>query len=116
MIYGIGTDVVEVKRIKEALHKHGIALAKKITLGIILTIIISGIILFVKLFSKFFEGKINLFSLSFDEGIKQNTIDVESKENLETLENDKLLKNYYYNKIEKIHNYRISSINEKEII
>ena len=30
MIYGIGTDVVEVKRIKEALHKHGIALAKKI--------------------------------------------------------------------------------------
>jgi holo-[acyl-carrier protein] synthase len=30
MIYGIGTDVVEVKRIREALHKHGIALAKKI--------------------------------------------------------------------------------------
>ena len=30
MIYGIGTDVVEVKRIREALHKYGIALAKKI--------------------------------------------------------------------------------------
>ena len=30
MIYGIGTDIVEVKRIREALSKHGIALAKKI--------------------------------------------------------------------------------------
>ena len=30
MIYGIGTDIVEVKRIREALNKHGIALAKKI--------------------------------------------------------------------------------------
>jgi holo-[acyl-carrier protein] synthase len=30
MIYGIGADVVEVKRIREALHKHGISLAKKI--------------------------------------------------------------------------------------
>ena len=30
MIYGIGTDVVEVKRIREALSRHGIALAKKI--------------------------------------------------------------------------------------
>ena len=30
MIYGIGTDVVEVKRIREVLNKYGIALAKKI--------------------------------------------------------------------------------------
>jgi len=30
MIYGIGTDVVEVKRIKEALSKYGVSLAKKI--------------------------------------------------------------------------------------
>jgi len=30
MIYGIGTDIVEVKRIKEALNKYGVALAKKI--------------------------------------------------------------------------------------
>ncbi len=30
MIYGIGTDIVEVKRIREALNKYGIALAKKI--------------------------------------------------------------------------------------
>ena len=30
MIYGIGTDVVEVKRIKESFFKHGQALAKKI--------------------------------------------------------------------------------------
>ena len=30
MIYGIGTDIVEVKRIREALSRHGIALAKKI--------------------------------------------------------------------------------------
>ena len=30
MIYGIGTDIVEVKRIKEALSKYGVALAKKI--------------------------------------------------------------------------------------
>ena len=30
MIYGIGTDVVEVKRIKKSFFKHGEALAKKI--------------------------------------------------------------------------------------
>ena len=30
MIYGIGTDIVEVKRIREALNKYGIALANKI--------------------------------------------------------------------------------------
>lgn len=30
MIYGIGTDIVEVKRIREALRRHGISLAKKI--------------------------------------------------------------------------------------
>tara|TARA_B110000196_G_scaffold86688_1_gene75169 strand:- start:30 stop:407 length:378 start_codon:yes stop_codon:yes gene_type:complete len=30
MIYGIGTDIVEVKRIREVLNKYGIALAKKI--------------------------------------------------------------------------------------
>ena len=30
MIYGIGTDIVEVKRIRESLSKYGIALAKKI--------------------------------------------------------------------------------------
>jgi holo-[acyl-carrier protein] synthase len=30
MIYGIGTDVVEVKRIRESFLKHGEALAKKI--------------------------------------------------------------------------------------
>ena len=30
MIYGIGTDIVEVKRVREVLNKYGIALAKKI--------------------------------------------------------------------------------------
>ena len=30
MIYGIGTDIVEVKRIRELLNKYGIALANKI--------------------------------------------------------------------------------------
>ena len=30
MIYGIGTDIVEVKRIRELLGKYGIALANKI--------------------------------------------------------------------------------------
>ena len=30
MIYGIGTDIVEVKRIREAMNKYGIALANKI--------------------------------------------------------------------------------------
>ena len=30
MIYGIGTDIVEVKRIREVLNKYGIVLAKKI--------------------------------------------------------------------------------------
>jgi holo-[acyl-carrier protein] synthase len=30
MIYGIGTDIVEVKRIREVLNRYGISLAKKI--------------------------------------------------------------------------------------
>ena len=93
----------------------GIALAKQINLGIILAIIICGIILSVKFLSNLFNNKIDLFSLSFDEGIAQNTLDIQSKISLEILENNKLLKNYYFDNQEKTHTYRISSIDEKEI-
>jgi len=94
----------------------GIALAKQVILGIILAVIICGIILSVKIFENLFNNKMNLFSLSFDEGVEQNTLDIQSKTSLEALEKSKLLKNYYFNNLEKTHNYRISSIDEKEVI
>tara|TARA_B110000858_G_scaffold190164_1_gene237781 strand:- start:612 stop:1091 length:480 start_codon:yes stop_codon:yes gene_type:complete len=93
----------------------GIALAKQVNLGIILAIIICGIILSVKFLSNLFNNKIDLFSLSFDEGIAQNTLDIQSKISLEILEKNKLLKNYYFDNREKTHTYRISSIDKKEI-
>ena len=93
----------------------GISLAKKPFLGILLALIICSIILGIYILKNIFGEKLNLFSLSFNEGVLQNTLEVESSNKIELLENSDLLKNYYFDNKENTHIYKISTIDKKKI-
>ena len=90
-------------------------MAKKPFLGILLALIICSIILGIYFLKNIFGEKLNLFSLSFNEGVLQNTLEVESSNKIELLENSDLLKNYYFDNKENTHVYKISTIDKKKI-
>jgi len=56
-----------------------------------------------------------LFSISFDDGILNNIIEISSSVPIEDLSDSKLLAQYYFDKNEKKYNYKLSS-NIKEDI
>ena len=97
------------------LRTIGISLAKKPFLGILLALIICSIILGIYFLKNILGEKLNLFSLSFSEGVLQNTLEVESSNKIELLENSELLKNYYFDNKENTHVYKISTVDKKKI-
>ena len=86
----------------------GIAMAIDYKYGVGLTIILNSVIVIFKFYENVFKkrGK-KVFSFSFEEGIKNNTLIVKSSSRIAVLEDNKNLDNLYFNKIEKIFSYEL---------
>ena len=48
-----------------------------------------------------------MFSVSFEEGNKNNTLIVKSNGSIQFLENNKNIDNFYFNKIENVYSYEL---------
>tara|TARA_B110000211_G_C13882628_1_gene465819 strand:+ start:262 stop:777 length:516 start_codon:yes stop_codon:yes gene_type:complete len=86
----------------------GIAMAIDYKYGVGLTIILNSVIVIFKFYENVFKkrGK-KVFSFSFEEGNKNNTLIVKSSSRIAVLEDNKNLDNLYFNKIEKIFSYEL---------
>ena len=86
----------------------GIAMAIDYKYGVGLTIILNSVIVIFKFYENIFKkrGK-KVFSFSFEEGNKNNTLIVKSSSRIAVLEDNKNLDNLYFNKIEKIFSYEL---------
>ena len=94
----------------------GIGLSVKVILGIFLTFGICISLILVDKFDLYLKKKgSGLFSISFDDGILNNIIEISSSVPIEDLSDSKLLAQYYFDKNEKKYNYKLSS-NIKEDI
>ena len=88
----------------------GIGLSVKVILGIFLTFGICISLILVDKFDLYLKKKgSGLFSISFDDGILNNIIEISSSAPIEDLSNSKLLAQYYFDKNEKKYNYKLSS-------
>ena len=99
-----------------ALITIGIGAAVNFKLSILLTLMINILIfIFFKIENIFNKKNKSLFSLSFEEGLDLHTLEVESKSEIIDLENDKNLKQFFVTAEPKTFNYKIQSINRKDI-
>ena len=57
----------------------------------------------------------SLFTLSFEEGLNLNTLEVTSSEEISELENNENLKQFFVSSNPKNFNYKIQSIDKKDI-
>ena len=94
----------------------GIAMAIDYKYGVGLTVILNFVIIIFKFFDNLFQRKgKKIFSFSFDEGNRANTLSIKSKTKIEKIENQKNLKNYYFNKMNKIYNYELIFESKSEL-
>ena len=99
-----------------ALITIGIGAAVNFKLSVLLTLMINILIfIFFKIENIFNKKNKSLFSLSFEEGLDLHTLEVESKSEIIDLENDKNLKQFFVTAEPKTFNYKIQSINRKDI-
>ena len=95
----------------------GISAGVKIKYSILLVIVSVLIIILIKL-SHYISKKIikkSLYNVSFNDGIELNTIEISSTSVIESIENNKNIKNIIYLKEEKVIIYRLAFENEKEL-
>ena len=99
-----------------ALITIGIGSAVNFKLSILLTIMINVFIIIVfNIEKKFNKKNKSLFSLSFEEGLNLHTLEIQSKKEIIDIENDKNLKQFFTTTEPKTFNYKIQSINRKDI-
>ena len=87
--------------------------------GLGLTIIINSVIVIFKFYEKILQKKGNrLFSFSFEEANRNNTLIVKSNEKIQLLEENKNIDNFYFNKIENTYSYELifETRNELDIV
>tara|TARA_B100000989_G_scaffold256598_1_gene205859 strand:- start:5912 stop:6565 length:654 start_codon:yes stop_codon:yes gene_type:complete len=95
----------------------GISAGVKIKYSILLVTVSVFIIILIKL-GHYISKKIikkSLYNVSFNDGIELNTIEISSKSVIESIENNKNIKNIIYLKEEKIIIYRLLFENEEEL-
>ncbi len=95
----------------------GISAGVKIKYSILLVIVSVFIIILIKL-GHYISKKIikkSLYNVSFNDGIELNTIEISSTSVIESIENNKNIKNIIYLKEEKVIIYRLAFENEKEL-
>ena len=99
-----------------ALITIGIGVAVNYKLSIMLTLIISLLIILFKFLQKYFKDKKKTFiSNSYDEGTVSHVIEVKSKNKIDTLEKNKNLESYQFNKEENSFNYRLVFAHKAEL-
>lgn len=95
----------------------GISAGVKIKYSILLVTVSVFIIILIKL-GHYISKKIikkSLYNVSFNDGIELNTIEISSKSVIESIENNKNIKNIIYLKEEKVIIYRLLFENEEEL-
>ena len=95
----------------------GISAGVKIKYSILLVTVTVFIIILIKL-GHYISKKIikkSLYNVSFNDGIELNTIEISSKSVIESIENNKNIKNIIYLKEEKVIIYRLLFENEEEL-
>ena len=95
----------------------GISAGVKIKYSILLVTVSVFIIILIKL-GHYISKKIikkSLYNVSFNDGIELNTIEISSTSVIESIENNKNIKNIIYLKEEKVIIYRLAFENEKEL-
>ena len=100
-----------------ALITIGIGCAVNFKLSILLTLMINiFILIFFKVDNYFLKNKNkSIFTLSFEEGLNYNSIDIISKEELKELGEHKKLRQFYIDNTSKNFNYKIESKSRQEI-
>tara|TARA_B100001063_G_scaffold230243_1_gene243165 strand:+ start:707 stop:1360 length:654 start_codon:yes stop_codon:yes gene_type:complete len=100
-----------------ALITIGIGCAVNFKLSILLSLMINIFILsFFKIDNYFLKNKNkSIFTLSFEEGLNYNSIDIISKEELKELGKHKKLRQFYLDNTSKNFNYKIESKSRQEI-
>ena len=100
-----------------ALITIGIGCAVNFKLSILLTLMINiFIIIFFKVDDYFLKNKNkSIFTLSFEEGLNYNSIDIVSKEELKEISENKNLRHFYKDNTLKNFNYKIESKSRQEI-
>tara|TARA_B100001027_G_C16148955_1_gene277181 strand:+ start:40 stop:693 length:654 start_codon:yes stop_codon:yes gene_type:complete len=95
----------------------GISAGVKIKYSILLVTVSVFIIILIKL-GHYISKKIikkSLYNVSFNDGIELNTVEISSKSVIESIENNKNIKNIIYLKEEKVIIYRLLFENEEEL-
>ncbi len=94
----------------------GIGLSVKVILGVFLSFGICVALIVVDKFNLYLKknGK-GLFSISFDDGILNNVIEISSSTSIQSLFENELLTQYYYDNNTKKYNYKLSSNIKKDI-
>jgi len=95
----------------------GISAGVKIKYSILLVTVSVFIIILIKL-GHYISKKIikkSFYNVSFNDGIELNTVEISSTSVIESIENNKNIKNIIYLKEEKIIIYRLAFENEKEL-
>ena len=99
-----------------ALITIGIGVTVNFKLSIILTVIINLLIfIFFKIDSIMKKKNKSLFNLSFEEGLKLNSLEVESRAEIIELENSKDLVQFFSSSESKTYNYKLQSENKENI-
>lgn len=99
-----------------ALITIGIGTAVNFKLSILLTLMINIFIFsFFKIDENLKKKNKSLFTLSFEEGLNLNTLEVASSEEISELENNENLKQFFVSSNPKNFNYKIQSIDKKDI-
>jgi len=99
-----------------ALITIGIGTAVNFKLSILLTLMINIFIFsFFKIDENLKKKNKSLFTLSFEEGLNLNTLEVASSKEISELENNENLKQFFVSSNPKNFNYKIQSIDKKDI-
>jgi uncharacterized membrane protein YhiD involved in acid resistance len=99
-----------------ALITIGIGCAVNFKLSIILTLMINMFIfIFFKIDNNLKKKNRSIFSLSFEEGLNFNTLEVESNQEILELEQNENLKQFFITNNPKNFNYKIESKNKNDI-
>ena len=99
-----------------ALITIGIACAVNFKLSILLTLMINAFIfIFFKIDANLKKKNKSYFSLSFEEGLNFNTLEVESTNEIPELEKNENLKQFFISNNPKNFNYKIETISKNDI-
>ena len=99
-----------------ALITIGIGTAVNYKLSLMLTFVIVLLITVFSILEKHYKNrKKNFFSNSYDEGTVNHSIEIKSKSKVNSLEINKHLDSYYFNKEENSYNYRLVFANRLDL-